>query len=139
MLILKLDVFTGSNDVVLRRFQALRCVFPLISPISLTQNHILGAQEVKKHPFYQTLHWDELIMHKAEFVPYLDSEEDTSYFDCKLTIVLLRLGSSQSEIDNVKCTNQEMLVLKSKLLVLYLYLGNLPHVSQLVTTCTTTP
>ena len=42
-----------------------------------------GAQEVKKHPFYQTLHWDELIMHKAEFVPYLDSEEDTSYFDCK--------------------------------------------------------
>ena len=22
-------------------------------------------------------------MHKAEFVPYLDSEEDTSYFDCK--------------------------------------------------------
>ncbi|XP_063682805.1 microtubule-associated serine/threonine-protein kinase 2-like isoform X4 [Bolinopsis microptera] len=42
-----------------------------------------GAQEVKKHPFYQTLHWDELIMHKAEFVPYLDSEEDTSYFDSR--------------------------------------------------------
>ncbi|KAL5255042.1 hypothetical protein ACHWQZ_G014471 [Mnemiopsis leidyi] len=42
-----------------------------------------GAQEVKRHPFYQTLHWDELIMHKAEFVPYLDSEEDTSYFDSR--------------------------------------------------------
>lgn len=45
--------------------------------------YLSGAQEVKRHPFYQTLHWDELIMHKAEFVPYLDSEEDTSYFDCK--------------------------------------------------------
>ena len=50
---------------------------------------------MKKHPFYQTLHWDELIMHKAEFVPYLDSEEDTSYFDCNscnFTSMLLSLG-----------------------------------------------
>ena len=58
---------------------------------------------MKRHPFYQTLHWDELIMHKAEFVPYLDSEEDTSYFDCKKLCFLLatwfsyliqRLGSA---------------------------------------------
>ena len=43
-----------------------------------------GAAEVQKHPFYQNISWDELIMHKAEFIPYLDSEEDTSYFDTRL-------------------------------------------------------
>ena len=31
VLISKLNVFTGSNDVVLRRVQALCCVFPFVS------------------------------------------------------------------------------------------------------------
>ena len=35
VLILKLNVFTGSNDVVLRRIQALCCVFPFVSKSSI--------------------------------------------------------------------------------------------------------
>ena len=49
---------------------------------------VSGAQEVKVHPFYTEVHWDELMMHKAEFIPYLDSDEDTSYFDSKILDVL---------------------------------------------------
>ena len=47
-----------------------------------------GAQEVKEHEFYASIHWDQLMMHKAEFIPYLDSDEDTSYFDGRLQLRL---------------------------------------------------
>lgn len=40
-----------------------------------------GAIEVKEHIFFYGLDWDGLLRKKAEFVPSLDNEEDTSYFD----------------------------------------------------------
>uniref|UniRef100_A0A8C6PGB8 non-specific serine/threonine protein kinase n=1 Tax=Nothobranchius furzeri TaxID=105023 RepID=A0A8C6PGB8_NOTFU len=40
-----------------------------------------GAFEVKQHPFFSGLDWNSLLRQKAEFVPHLESEEDTSYFD----------------------------------------------------------
>ena len=40
-----------------------------------------GAQEVKEHPFFDGLNWESMLRQKAEFVPQLDNEEDTSYFD----------------------------------------------------------
>lgn len=40
-----------------------------------------GAQEVKDHPYFCGLDWTSLLRQKAEFVPQLDNEEDTSYFD----------------------------------------------------------
>lgn len=40
-----------------------------------------GAQEVKAHGFFAALDWTGLLRQKAEFVPHLESEEDTSYFD----------------------------------------------------------
>ena len=40
-----------------------------------------GAQEVKAHSFFAALDWTGLLRQKAEFVPHLESEEDTSYFD----------------------------------------------------------
>lgn len=40
-----------------------------------------GAFEVKQHPFFCDLDWSSLIRQKAEFIPHLESEEDTSYFD----------------------------------------------------------
>nr|XP_045608658.1 microtubule-associated serine/threonine-protein kinase 3-like isoform X21 [Procambarus clarkii] len=43
-----------------------------------------GALEVKEHPFFIFVDWDSLLRMKAEFVPQLDNEEDTSYFDTRL-------------------------------------------------------
>ena len=44
-----------------------------------------GVQGVKQHPFFDDLDWDNLLRQKAEFVPSLEGEEDTSYFDSKST------------------------------------------------------
>ncbi|XP_046917441.2 microtubule-associated serine/threonine-protein kinase 3 isoform X2 [Dermatophagoides farinae] len=43
-----------------------------------------GAQEVKCHPFFDEIDWNSLLRQKAEFVPQLESEDDTSYFDTRL-------------------------------------------------------
>lgn len=40
-----------------------------------------GAMEVKEHIFFASIDWDSVLRMKAEFVPQLDNEEDTSYFD----------------------------------------------------------
>ncbi|XP_077185909.1 microtubule-associated serine/threonine-protein kinase 1 isoform X1 [Paroedura picta] len=42
-----------------------------------------GAYEVKQHPFFKDLDWNGLLRQKAEFIPHLESEEDTSYFDTR--------------------------------------------------------
>lgn len=48
-----------------------------------------GAFEVKQHRFFSDLDWNSLLRQKAEFIPQLESEDDTSYFDsespCTLT------------------------------------------------------
>lgn len=43
-----------------------------------------GAAEVKVHEFFEHVNWTSLLRQKAEFVPVLDNEEDTSYFDSKI-------------------------------------------------------
>lgn len=43
-----------------------------------------GVHEVKEHIFFEGLDWDGLLRQKAEFVPHLQNEEDTSYFDSML-------------------------------------------------------
>lgn len=40
-----------------------------------------GTHEVKQHPFFWSLDWAGMLRHKAEFVPQLEAEDDTSYFD----------------------------------------------------------
>ncbi|XP_023251111.1 microtubule-associated serine/threonine-protein kinase 3-like, partial [Seriola lalandi dorsalis] len=42
-----------------------------------------GASEVKQHPFFLGLDWNGLLRQKAEFIPQLDAEDDTSYFDTR--------------------------------------------------------
>lgn len=36
---------------------------------------------MKQHSFFTELDWNSLLRQKAEFIPHLESEEDTSYFD----------------------------------------------------------
>ncbi|GAB6022280.1 Microtubule-associated serine/threonine-protein kinase 2 [Chamberlinius hualienensis] len=43
-----------------------------------------GAAEVKEHLFFHDINWHSILRQKAEFVPQLDHEEDTSYFDTRL-------------------------------------------------------
>jgi len=40
-----------------------------------------GAHEVKGHEFFDGIDWNGLLRQKAEFVPQLEHDEDTSYFD----------------------------------------------------------
>ena len=40
-----------------------------------------GVAKVKEHPFFEDLDWTNLLRQKAEFIPHLQGDEDTSYFD----------------------------------------------------------
>uniref|UniRef100_A0A8C0ETI7 non-specific serine/threonine protein kinase n=1 Tax=Bubo bubo TaxID=30461 RepID=A0A8C0ETI7_BUBBB len=42
-----------------------------------------SAFEVKQHRFFKDLDWNGLLRQKAEFIPQLESEDDTSYFDTR--------------------------------------------------------
>ncbi|XP_072540412.1 microtubule-associated serine/threonine-protein kinase 2 isoform X5 [Salminus brasiliensis] len=42
-----------------------------------------SAFEVKQHRFFTDLDWNSLLRQKAEFIPQLESEDDTSYFDTR--------------------------------------------------------
>jgi len=43
-----------------------------------------GVNGVKEHDFFVTVDWERLLRQKAQFVPELSGEDDTSYFDSKL-------------------------------------------------------
>lgn len=45
-----------------------------------------SALEVKQHSFFRDLDWTSLLRQKAEFIPQLESEDDTSYFDSRSTV-----------------------------------------------------
>lgn len=55
-----------------------------------------SSLEVKAHPFLKDVCWEDLLRQKAGFVPQLESEEDTSYFDTRQD----RAKSSDSETDD---------------------------------------
>ena len=44
----------------------------------------IGVHQVKEHIFFECLDWDGLLRQKAEFIPHVQNEEDTSYFDSEL-------------------------------------------------------
>ncbi|XP_053208942.1 microtubule-associated serine/threonine-protein kinase 2-like [Panonychus citri] len=59
----------------------------------------VGASEVKEHPFFDGLNWDDLLRQKAEFVPQLDNDEDTSYFDTRLDRYNHEIDDSEEQDD----------------------------------------
>ena len=50
---------------------------------------------MKEQPFFDGLDWTNLLRQKAEFIPSLEGEEDTSYFDSEY-ILSLSLSPSHS-------------------------------------------
>ncbi|XP_063066824.1 microtubule-associated serine/threonine-protein kinase 1-like [Engraulis encrasicolus] len=55
----------------------------LLQTNPLTRLATGGVGEVKQHSFFSGLDWNSLLRQKAEFIPHLESEEDTSYFDTR--------------------------------------------------------
>lgn len=43
-----------------------------------------GPEEVKLHQYLADLDWSSLLRYKAEFIPRLENDEDTSYFDTRV-------------------------------------------------------
>lgn len=61
-----------------------------------------GAVEVKSHPFLIDVCWEDLLRQKAGFVPQLESEEDTSYFDTRQDKSKTGDSDSDEEANNCK-------------------------------------
>ncbi|CAH2035750.1 unnamed protein product [Thlaspi arvense] len=55
-----------------------------------------GAAEVKSHPFFEGVDWENLALQKAAFVPQPESIDDTSYFVSRFS----ERSCSDSETDN---------------------------------------
>uniref|UniRef100_A0A452RFW2 non-specific serine/threonine protein kinase n=1 Tax=Ursus americanus TaxID=9643 RepID=A0A452RFW2_URSAM len=64
-----------------------------------------GTHEVKQHPFFWTLDWAGLLRHKAEFVPQLEAEDDTSYFDTR-SERYRHLGSEDEETNDEESSTE---------------------------------
>lgn len=58
-----------------------------------------GAQDVKEHQYFSGLDWNSLLRQKAEFVPQLDHEEDTSYFDSRTDRYNHDIGEDTDDTD----------------------------------------
>ena len=62
-------------------------IFPLLQAL-LTQNALdrlgtTGAFEVKEHHYFSAMDWNAILRMKADFIPQLEDDEDTSYFDMR--------------------------------------------------------
>ncbi|XP_057712806.1 microtubule-associated serine/threonine-protein kinase 3 isoform X6 [Corythoichthys intestinalis] len=58
-----------------------------------------GTTEVKMHMFFVGLDWNGLLRQKAEFIPQLETDEDTSYFDTR-SERYSHLGSDDDETND---------------------------------------
>ncbi|OWF46091.1 Microtubule-associated serine/threonine-protein kinase 2 [Mizuhopecten yessoensis] len=58
-----------------------------------------GANEVKEHIFFLDVHWERILRKKAEFVPDLEDDEDTSFFDTRMDRYNHDLDADDTEDD----------------------------------------
>ncbi|KAL9951872.1 hypothetical protein ACROYT_G044611 [Oculina patagonica] len=64
-----------------------------------------GSHEVKEHLFFAGLNWTALLRQKAEFIPILDGEDDTSYFDTRADRYNHELETDDDEDDDEEFSN----------------------------------
>lgn len=60
-----------------------------------------GAIEVRTHPYLLDVCWEDLLRQKAGFVPQLENEEDTSYFDTRHERRSSKTGESSDSDEEV--------------------------------------
>jgi len=65
-----------------------------------------GAIELKQHPFFLNLDWDNLLRNKADFIPQLDGPDDTSYFDTRIERYNHELDSPGNSLDCILNDNE---------------------------------
>ncbi|XP_028832485.1 microtubule-associated serine/threonine-protein kinase 3 isoform X2 [Denticeps clupeoides] len=76
------DIIWPEGDDALP-FDAQDLITKLLRQSPLERLGTGGASEVKHHIFFRGLDWNGLLRQKAEFVPQLQTEDDTSYFDTR--------------------------------------------------------
>ncbi|XP_062892002.1 microtubule-associated serine/threonine-protein kinase 1-like isoform X2 [Mobula hypostoma] len=76
------DIMWPEGDEALPA-DAQNLISSLLQPNPLDRLGTGGTYEVKQHSFFKDLDWNSLLRQKAEFIPHLESEEDTSYFDTR--------------------------------------------------------
>lgn len=59
-----------------------------------------GSHDVKDHIYFSGLDWNSLLRQKAEFVPQLDNDEDTSYFDSRIDRYNHEIGDDTDDTDD---------------------------------------
>ncbi|XP_053984683.1 microtubule-associated serine/threonine-protein kinase 3 isoform X2 [Hylaeus volcanicus] len=59
-----------------------------------------GSHEVKEHPYFFGVNWNSLLRQKAEFVPQLINDEDTSYFDTRMDRYNHDIGDDTDDTDD---------------------------------------
>ncbi|XP_028136624.1 microtubule-associated serine/threonine-protein kinase 3 isoform X1 [Diabrotica virgifera virgifera] len=59
-----------------------------------------GAQEIKEHVYFHGIDWNSLLRKKAEFIPQLEHDEDTSYFDSRIDRYCHELEDDTDDTDD---------------------------------------
>ena len=47
------------------------------------EKYASGGEEIRKHPWFDSINWDTLLKDEAQFVPAPENPEDTEYFDAR--------------------------------------------------------
>ena len=50
---------------------------------NLGEKYASGGQEIRNHPWFDSVNWDTLLEDEAQFVPNPENPEDTEYFDAR--------------------------------------------------------
>ncbi|CAG9855031.1 unnamed protein product [Phyllotreta striolata] len=59
-----------------------------------------GAHEIKEHVYFHGIDWNSLLRKKAEFIPQLEHDEDTSYFDSRIDRYCHELEDDTDDTDD---------------------------------------
>lgn len=59
-----------------------------------------GASEVKAHPFFKEINWDNLALQKAAFIPHPDGADDTSYFMSRHSSISSQVPADENSSDS---------------------------------------
>ena len=76
---MNMDKYSGLKTEITSNDEARDLIFKLIN----NKNNRLGkngASEIKKHPFFAGIDWDNARNMKPPFIPFLKNEYDTNYF-----------------------------------------------------------
>ncbi|CAK8685522.1 unnamed protein product [Clavelina lepadiformis] len=87
-----------SGDEALSE-QAVDLISCLLNRDPLVRLGSRGAYEVKSHSYFESMDWNNLLRQKAQFIPQLDDDEDTSYFDTRSD----RYGHESSMLEVSEC------------------------------------